>query len=259
MAHRSTKFDYAGPLLKYGLSSARLSTTARPPRDELKETAVDERALGRILIAVGDKFIPASLNGVALWTAIKKAAQDKDTFDRFRSGPRTRAIIKAMNGIRKAADALMSVVKENADAAQLMANTVSDPLMIIQQVIDCSVYYERTLTSSNNDLREKYDRIPSPTEWLVGVELPNIFEEFFAREARRSHNNGKPSGPTVRFIVAVMNEVACPCRPGTIIRAMTRYSKLRNLRKTATRLEFLERRLRLLQHEERQLRAARDA
>ena len=184
MAHRSTKFDYAGPLLKYGLSSARLSTTARPPRDESKETAVDERALGRILIAVGDKFIPASLNGVALWTAIKKAAQDKDTFDRFRSGPRTRAIIKAMNGIRKAADALMSVVKENADAAQLMANTVSDPLMIIQQVIDCSVYYERSLTSSNNDLREKYDRIPSPTEWLVGVELPNIFEEFFAREAR---------------------------------------------------------------------------
>jgi hypothetical protein len=194
-------------------------------------TTVDERALGRILTAVGNKFIPASLDRVDLWNAIEKAAKAKENFDRFKSGPRTRALIKAMNRIGKAADALTKIVKENGDAAQLIAEKLPDALTIVQQIIDCSVVWESGLNESNKNLRTKYDRIPSSREWLVGVELPNIFEEFFGRKAARSRNDGKPAGPTVRFISAVMDEIDCASNSETIIRAMTRYSKLRNLRR----------------------------
>jgi hypothetical protein len=199
-------------------------------------TTVNERALDRILAAVGNKFLPASLDRVDLWTAIEKAAKTKENVDRFRSGPRTHAMIKAMKRVRKAADALAKVVKENDDAAQQIANSLPHALPLVQQMIDLSGCCEHELKKSNKILRAKYDRIPSPREWLAGVELPNIFEEFFGRKAAHSR-----SGPTVRFITAVMNEVACPSNSETIIRAMTRYSKLRTLRRAVRQRERLER------------------
>jgi hypothetical protein len=210
MAHPKNDYDYAGPLLQYLLPPALRRASA--------VTTVDEQALDRILTAVDNKFIPAGLNRMALWTAIKQAAEEKAAFDRFRSGPRTRSIIKAMKRIGKTADALARVIKENGDSAQLIADTMPDALMIIRQLIDCSAYFERELSASNVNIRARYDGgVPSPSEWLAAVELPNIFEEFFNRKAGRSRRGGAPSGPTVHFIAAVMNEVDRPIKTETIV------------------------------------------
>ena len=50
---------------------------------------------------------------MALWTAIKQAVEEKEAVDCFRSGPRTRAIIRAMKHIGAAAGTLARVIKEN--------------------------------------------------------------------------------------------------------------------------------------------------
>jgi hypothetical protein len=216
------KRDYR-PLLKYILPPVSPSPTVI--------TTVDEQALDRILAAVGKKFVPAELNRNALWTAIKQAGEAKETVDRFRSGPRTRAILKSMKRIGKAADALARVIKENKDSAQLIAEMVPFTPKSIQRLIDFSAYLEQKLSKSNAYVRAKHDRVPSATDWLVGVELPNVFEEFFDRKAGRSRSDGAPSGPTVRFIVAAMKEMDGRPNSETIVRAMTKYSELRKLRR----------------------------
>jgi hypothetical protein len=228
-AHPTNDYDYAGPLLQYLLPPALPRASA--------VTTVDEQALDRILAAVGKKFVPAELNGNALWSAIKEADETKNIVDRFRSGPRTRAIRKSMKSIAKAADALARAIKENEDSTQLIDQNVPLVPKSIQQLIDFSAYLEQKLGKSNAYLRAKYDRIPSATDWLGGVELPNVFEEFFDRKAGRSQSDDGPSGPTVRFIVAAMNEIGRSPSPETIVRAMTRYSELRKLRRSLRQQE----------------------
>ena len=104
--------------------------------------------------------------------------------------------------------------------------------MIIRKLINQSAHFERQLIASNQNIRAKYNRVPSPREWLAAVELPNIFEEFFNRKAGRSRRGQTPSGPTVHFVAAVMNEVDRPIAAETIVRAMTQYSELRQRRRS---------------------------
>ena len=95
------------------------------------------------------------------------------------------------------------------------------------ELIEYAGVLEQKLSDTNRLVLARHDRIPSRREWLAGVELPNIFEEFFGRKAGRSRNAGAPSGPTVRFIFAVMSEIDHPLKSETIVRAMTMYSHLR--------------------------------
>ncbi len=48
----------------------------------------------------------------------------------------------------------------------------------------------------------------SPIRWLLGVELPRIFERWFGRRAGTSTNpyDGKLDGPFIRFAVAAMDD-----------------------------------------------------
>ena len=98
MSHR----DWAGEL--YGLPlSASLKVAG---------TSIDEDAVDRILAAVGKPFIPVDLNKDSLRTAINEAAEAKEIVDRYRSGPRTKALIRAGGRISKAADSLARVRSE---------------------------------------------------------------------------------------------------------------------------------------------------
>jgi hypothetical protein len=225
MAHSPNKPDYVGQLLDYILPLPPLSPSTAPV------TTVDEQALDRILAAVGKKFIPTELNRMALWTAIKQAAENKDNVDRFRSGPRTRAVVKSMKRIRKAADALATVIKENRDVTSLLADMSLRAQTTIKELIYCATHFELELSKISAVVRPRYNRIPSAREWLAGVELPIIFEEFFNRKAGRSRIDGVPGGPTVHFIAAVMSEIDSPLKRETIVRAMTTYSELRKLRR----------------------------
>ena len=155
------------------------------------------------------------------------AAEAKEIVDRYRSGPRTRALIRAVGRISKAADSLARAIKENGDASQLIASAMPHISTIIPRLIEYTTWQEQRLIKSNAFVRARHDRIPSKRDWLAAVELPNIFEEFFNRKAGRSRSAGAPSGPTVRFIAAVMNEIDPPANPETIVRAMTMYSEIR--------------------------------
>jgi hypothetical protein len=61
----------------------------------------------------------------------------------------------------------------------------------------------------------------SPKEWLAGVRLPRIFQEFFARPSGRSWRRGEAHGPCVRFIHAAMHEMNLEFSNKSIVRAMT--------------------------------------
>ena len=215
MLRRSIGPDYAGPLLRKDILPSPESST------------IDDGVLDRILAAVGRPFIPHELNKNSLRAALNEAAEGKEIVDRFRSESRTRALTKAVVRISGVADRLAKALKENDDASQLITNAVPQILTTMTELIEYAGVLEQKLSDTNRLVRARYDRIPSRREWLAGVELPNIFEEFFGRKAGRSRNAGAPSGPTVRFILAVMSEIDHPPKSETIVRAMTMYSHLR--------------------------------
>ena len=226
MAHPPKYPDYAGQLLDY--------LSPLPPKSSSTAvlTTVGEQAtLDRILAKIGKKFIPDDLNRMALWIAVKQAADDHMYVDRYRARARTHAIVKSMKRVRNAAESLAAVIKENEDTIEFL----TEQLGSIEQLIVSVSNIEQLLTKSRVAIRARYDRIPSANDWLAGVELPLIFEDFFYRKAGRSRVNDKPGGPAVRFIAAVMREIDSPLVEETIVRAMTRFSELRKRRQVVRR------------------------
>jgi CHAD domain-containing protein len=188
VAHPPKYPDYAGQLLDY--------LSPLPPKSSSTAvlTTVGEQAtLDRILAKIGKKFIPDDLNRMALWIAVKQAADDKKNVDRYRSRARTHAIVKSMKRVRNAAESLAAVIKENEDTRELLV----EQLASIQQLIGSVSNIVQLLTRSNVAIRAR-DRIPSANDWLAGIELPLIFEDFFHRKPGRSRVNDKPGGPGQR-------------------------------------------------------------
>jgi len=99
-----------------------------------------------------------------------------------------------MKRVRNAAESLAAVIKENEDTRELLV----EQLASIQQLIGSVSNIVQLLTRSNVAIRARYDRIPSANDWLAGIELPLIFEDFFHRKPGRSRVNDKPGGPGQR-------------------------------------------------------------
>ena len=118
---------------------------------------------------------------------------------------------------------------------KILCELLVEQLASIQQLIGSVSNIVQLLTRSNVTIRARYDRIPSANDWLAGIELPLIFEDFFNRKPGRSRVNDKPGGPAVRFIAAVMSEIGSPLAEETIVRAMTRFSELRKRRQVVRR------------------------
>ena len=214
MLRRSIGPDYAGPLLRKDILPSPESST------------IDDGALDRILAAVGRSFIPHELNKNSLRAALNEAAEGKEIVDRFRPGSRTRALTKAVVRIRGVADKLAKALKENDDASQLITNAVPQILTTMTELIEYAGVLEQKLSDTNRLVRARYNRIHlEESGWLAWSYL--IFLRSFSVERRGSRNAGAPSGPTVRFILAVMSEIDHPPKSETIVRAMTMYSDLR--------------------------------
>jgi len=65
----------------------------------------------------------------------------------------------------------------------------------------------------------------TPLTWLLGKELPDVYKLSFQRRAGRSHpanKNAAPRGPFVRFVAAVMQELAHPVSNYTVEAAIKR-------------------------------------
>jgi len=186
MAHPPKKPDYAGQLLDYLLPLPPTSSSTAVV------TTVDEQAtLDRILAKIGKKFIPDDLNRMALWIAIKQAADAKKSVDRYRSGARTHAIVKSMKRVRNAAESLAAVIKENEDTIEFL----TEQLASIEQLIVSVSNIEQLLTESSVAIRARYDRIPSANDWLAGVELPLILRIFFTASLAAHGSTTSPAAP----------------------------------------------------------------
>jgi hypothetical protein len=114
---------------------------------------------------------------------------------------------------------------------ELLAHLLPFTLKGIERLIVVTEKTSQSWGENGKAISARYGRPPSAGEWLVGVELPLIFEECFGRKSGRARTNDKPSGPTVRFIAAVMRELGSPPSDETIVRAMTRFSELRKSRR----------------------------
>ncbi len=220
-------FDYVGALLKYVQPPS--STTAVLP------TGVDEEALARIFAAVGSEFTPAAINRNALWQAITEADENRRRLDQLRPGDRARTIVKSLGRTVVAAESLAALLKENPDVVELLAETVPAALTDLERLVTAAKLISEKLASSGIARGATKKRIPSATEWLAGVELPLIFEENFDRAAGRARNNGKPAGPTKRFIAAVFRELGVHVEDETVMRAISRLSELKEQRRAIRR------------------------
>jgi hypothetical protein len=220
MSRPPREIDYSGPLLDFV-----------PPQPRTARPALDEPSLDRILASVGQEFIPADLNRTALLSDIEEAALQIEKIDRIRTGRRAQANAKIMKVIRERAEELLKLLKENDDINYLIWDADPSACRDLTRLVGAAEHYEQIISRWEKEASEIYSRIPSARDWLSGLELPLIFEEYFHRKAGRSRIDGKPDGPTVRFVAAAMLEMERPFKRESIIRAMTRYAEARERRR----------------------------
>jgi hypothetical protein len=84
--------------------------------------------------------------------------------------------------------------------------------------------------------RAKRVRGPTPLEWLIGVELGQIYKKRF-RSAATWHRveDGTPQGSVIYFIEAVTAELNLDCSRALIARALTRLKSVRDSSTAAAR------------------------
>jgi hypothetical protein len=209
---------------------------SRPTRNGVE---IDDRSIEHILGAVGERFVPAAIDRPALRKAIEKAwTTQTRIIAKYRPGPGARALSNGLARYRKATDVYLSLLTADNDAAEKIREIVPDAAWNVSQVGSAIDRIKRVFDESVKETRANYPRrVPTGAEWLAGVELPCIYEEFFDREAAVSRNvkTGKPGGPNVRFIKAVLDEFKLPFERESIARAMTRFANARERRRVVRR------------------------
>jgi hypothetical protein len=189
---------------------------------------VSSDAIDRILVAVGEKFVPVGLDKRALMDDINKALATQRQIDRFRP-LRARKCSKDLQRIDKALGAAASLLAADNDATRSIVEIAPKMPQAIDHARIVVEAIKRRLENSIKVTSSRYpNRVPTAIEWLVAVELPCIYEEHIHRKAAVSRGSSrKPGGPTVRFIEAVLREIGEAYSAPSIVRAMTRLASLR--------------------------------
>jgi hypothetical protein len=199
---------------------------------------LDEHSIDRIIEAVGDRYVPATLDKSSLRRAIQKSDIKAEIISAHRHGARTPNWRKRLKQFREMAKPLALWFEVKDDATDIIEEVWSKsirqpdgwPLALLTGVIvDVCEACEDTLR--NADVKLSQWGNPTANEWLAGVELPCVFEEHFLGKPGGSRNiAGKAGGPCVRFIASTMLELGKPYSPESILRAMTRLRRLRETR-----------------------------
>jgi hypothetical protein len=199
--------------------------------------SIDDLAIDRILEAVGQNFVPADLDRPAMRDAIEKAWATQRKIDEYRPGPRGRACSKQLAGIYEAAAALLSLLTTDNDASQWVTKIDPKAALSVRRLVAVVDSLKGTLDESAKETTANHARVPTAADWFAGVELPCVFQECFHRKAGVSRNAGKPDGPCVRFVRAVLAEIKLPFADESIARAMTRFAELRERRRLVRQRE----------------------
>jgi hypothetical protein len=196
-------------------------------------------AIGRILEAVrknrssGLELCTGEIDlATGIYQAFIETRSKLDPFESAKASNRLNKVKRILKGVRKqigfaSRDPYLSKnIKEPVGVA---------PSPIIQLLFDLQSL-ENELSWLAKQWRSKanlspilIDRRPSELEWIAGFALPLVYERNFARRAGRSRTlKQKPSGPTVRFIAATLNELGVLYSDESIFRAMTRLAAFRD-------------------------------
>jgi hypothetical protein len=186
--------------------------------------------------------------------AVRKSTDDEvqlatDIFEAYvlnpskldrREGPKAAKRLAQAKNIRKAVEKQAALISADAYISEAIGKAKGiKPPPILELCLEL-----RSLESKLSLLAKKWrgktdlppelrDRRPSELEWLAGVSLPLVYERHFLSPAGRSRNaEGKPGGPTVRFVEATLSELSIPYSPESIARAFTRLRRQRDEERT---------------------------
>jgi hypothetical protein len=198
---------------------------------------------------VGKEHVPHDLDTQALCSDIADAYSARHiAFDLF-GGSESRQRLKALRRISKAAKKQIALLEADvgmdamigaalARAGINMASyPMSRPLTVaafleqlrrgIAEIDKMQQGIEKKWRNAHERDRDLRGRRVTEKEWLAGVSLPLVFEWHLRKRAGRSRSMGKPSGPMVRFIGAVMEELGLPYSDEAIMRAISLRAPLR--------------------------------
>jgi hypothetical protein len=214
--------------------------TRSPARDASESLASDvavpqpkwlhQSNIDNILSTVGPKYIPADLDTNSLLYDLNGAWNFYHTQLENSPGRRT-ALLRYATRVIRAANSLSEILKQSHQGADALHRFLGDRF-----VDDLQVGLQR-LSGRAKMLQSPYSSpIPTafglrPREFFLGYDLPRIFEKHFRREAGRSKapEGGPPTGPFIRFAVAVSKELGQHTTAETIDRAR-KATKRRGLR-----------------------------
>jgi hypothetical protein len=218
-----------------------LALSLRPGNSE--PNPIDDRAFDGLLTEVDGKHVLSTPDRAALRHALEKAWTHQQQIDKWRAAPRAKRCFRQLARIHKVADVLLSLLTANNDATELVTQIEPEAALNVLQV-SSAVYGIKSVfdDSIKGDVivKKRVPRIPTAVEWLAGVELPCIYEEFFDPSKRgpggwRSKNRGLELGPKGLFINAVLSKFGMKYRADSIHKAWTSCTELRNRRRAARR------------------------
>jgi hypothetical protein len=200
-------------------------------------------AIARILSATGksvDDDIQLKIDGVQLATDIFEAYAATPSKLDLHEGSKAAKRLRKVKGIQKAMEKQAALISADPYLSKVIGKAEGiRPTPILELHIEL-LTLEIQLSSLAEKWRRKTDlppelrdRRPSEREWLAGVSLPLVYERRFLSSAGRSRNaEGKPGGPTVRFVEATMSELSIPYSLESIARAFTRLRRQRDEERT---------------------------
>jgi hypothetical protein len=192
--------------------------------------AAELAAAGRI----ANKSGLTKIDKRALWQAILKARDDSEVIDRYRRGPRSKKCAADLQKIQKAAHKLQLLLSQDNDAMDFVTNMEGAPKAVLS-----FLKLEALITVASKSMKEisrdrdpravlRGQRVIHTKEWLAGVELPRLFEEF----GGNAHTMGyPPPDEMIAFVEAAMKELCIRYAASTIKKAIRELQEKRRVRK----------------------------
>ena len=197
---------------------------------------MDNQAVDRILVAVGESFIPSDLDREELCNALKFCATWHRVVTEYGSArlerERTRRLDMAAKSARRLAQLLAHddtwsfIGKKLSPYDESPREAVLRLVKALDEALGSYVPLARRLGALGDDLTA-YLTDRSPLEWLVGKHLPKLWSKHFGIKARISRSkDGTPDGPYIRFAESVLVELNItksgqPYRRETLAKAFT--------------------------------------
>ena len=164
-------------------------------------------SIDRILAAVGESFVPPTLDQRALRYHLGWCATSYLTRTQLRA-PALNKQRRQFGAITKTGKRLKQLLSD-ADVWRSISGEVPEdhacPQRAVEDVVRAAERSMPGLTARNERPIEDFNRC-SPFEWLAGERLPRLYLQYFAQKAGISRIDGRVDGPYVRFVEQVLIE-----------------------------------------------------